>query len=60
MVLSNKLEHLSASSSASIQQRPAALLGALNMQCEVGRGCMTAPMASPSGPRAAQILWSMG
>ena len=60
MVLSSNEEHLKASSRASIQQRPAALLGALKMQCEVGRGWTTAPMASPSGPREAQTLWSMG
>ena len=38
MVLSSSEEHLRANSSASIQQRPAALLGALKMQWEVGRG----------------------
>ena len=38
IVLSNKDEHLRANSKASIQHRPAALFGALKMQCEVGRG----------------------
>ena len=60
MVLNKSEEHLKANSKASIQQRPAALLGALKMQWDVGRGWTTAPMDSPSGPRAAQILWSMG
>ena len=38
MVLSRRLEHLSASSRASIQHLPAALLGARNIKWEVGRG----------------------
>ena len=44
MVLRRSDEHLRANSSASIQQRPAALLGARKMQWEVGRGCTTAPI----------------
>ena len=60
IVLKSKLEHLNASSNASIQHFPAALLGARKIRWEVGRGCTTAPMVSPSGPRAAHILWSMG
>ena len=60
IVLRSKLEHLNASSKASIQHFPAALLGALNIKWEVGNGCTTAPIVSPSGPRAAQILWSIG
>ena len=32
----------------------------LKMQWEVGNGWTTAPMDSPSGPRAAHILWSIG
>ena len=60
IVLRSKLEHLNASSRASIQHFPAALFGALNIKWEVGKGCTTAPIVSPSGPRAAQILWSIG
>ena len=56
IVLKSKLEHLNASSRASIQHLPAALFGALNIKCDVGSGCTTAPMVSPSGPLAAQIL----
>ena len=36
MVLNKSEEHLKANSKASIQHRPAALLGALKMQWEVG------------------------
>ena len=60
MVLKSKLEHLNASSNASIQHFPAALFGARKIKWEVGNGCTTAPIVSPSGPRAAQMLWSMG
>jgi hypothetical protein len=38
MVLSRSDEHRRANSRASIQQRPAELLGALKMQWDVGRG----------------------
>ncbi len=60
IVLSSSDEHLSASSSASIQHLPAALVGALKMRCDDGSGCTTAPSVSPSGPRAAQMDWSIG
>ena len=53
IVLKSNDEHLRASSSASIQHFPAALFGALKIRCEVGRGWTTAPIVSPSGPRAA-------
>ena len=44
---------LRASSRASIQHLPAALVGARKMRWEVGSGWTTAPIVSPSGPRLA-------